>query len=124
MNHDEALDINCQRNPVACPRWTWLCSRENPNARQRELYRREMIRLASTEFPSLVEQAGNAAAAVGRVVVAAATGKTIIVSAAERDRRQAICDSCEFYVRGRCAKCGCGGRKLDLTTESCPIEKW
>ncbi len=82
--------------------------------------------IVEPSYPSLIEQAGNLAGAIGRAAVAALTHEPIFVDADEISRRQAICDACEFYdaARRRCTKCGCGGAKLALATESCPIGKW
>lgn len=80
------------------------------------------------QYPPLIQQARNAAGALGRVVTAVAKGATIRVSEEEHARRLAICQACEFHdaAKNRCTKCGCGGAKLHLATERCPLEppKW
>jgi hypothetical protein len=51
---------------------------------------------------------------------------------AEVERLETICRACEYYRKGRCAKCGCCVNKsrvavlnkIKMATESCPIEKW
>lgn len=79
------------------------------------------------EYPSLVEQAKNAATAAGRAAKAALTGKEVLVSDDEHDRRLAVCHDCEIYdkKRKRCKKCGCyTSKKVWLSTEKCPLNKW
>jgi hypothetical protein len=72
--------------------------------------------------------AGNALKAAGRVVAAAVKGEAIMVGQEEFNRRVDICMGCEFNGARphgvHCLKCGCGGMKLQLATEKCPIEKW
>ena len=51
MTLPEALDIVCDRNPVPAARYRQLCAEENPDVRQRDSYRREMIRLATDPEP-------------------------------------------------------------------------
>jgi hypothetical protein len=131
MTPAEALDIVCARNPVPAARYRQLCDEHNPDVRQRDSYRREMIRLAAEpepSYPPLTQQLRTAAGAATRAVTAAVTGQPVLVSAEERDRRQAICDACPEYdaAARRCRKCGCGGLKLSLATERCPLPepKW
>lgn len=52
-------------------------------------------------------------------------------SDAERERRFAICQGCEFYDGSACSKCGCPVArerkwlsKLSWAGESCPVGKW
>jgi hypothetical protein len=80
-------------------------------------------------YPSLLEQAGNAIGALGRVAGAAIQGKPVLVDIDEKNRRLAICDTCEFFdhARERCSKCGCPAKlKVALATEigHCPIGLW
>ena len=79
------------------------------------------------EYPSLFQQAKNAAAAAGSVVASIVRGEVISVPQEEQDRRLAICHECEFWdsTQGRCSKCGCFGQwKTWLATQKCPISKW
>jgi hypothetical protein len=79
------------------------------------------------EYPSLFQQAKNAAHAVGDVVASAVRGEPVSVSQEEQDRRLAICHACEFWdtTQGRCAQCGCfGAWKTWLASQQCPIAKW
>jgi len=79
------------------------------------------------EYPSLFQQATNAAYAVGSVVASMARGEPVSVSQEEQDRRLAICHACEAWdVRqDRCSKCGCFGQwKTWLASQKCPIGKW
>ena len=42
-----------------------------------------------------------------------------------QQKRQNVCDSCEFYINRRCGKCGCFmDIKIKLQTSSCPEGKW
>lgn len=42
-----------------------------------------------------------------------------------QQKRQNVCDSCEFYINRRCSKCGCFmAVKIRLQTSSCPEGKW
>jgi hypothetical protein len=95
------------------------------------------------ELPSARTMATNAIATAGRVMVAAFTGKKILVSPEVKAARMKICKDCEFVIqhpkypeRYRCSKCGChmnqswlsapGFSKAELATESCPLDppKW
>jgi hypothetical protein len=99
------------------------------NPRIREQYAALILRLAvdpPPQYPPLATQLATAAAAATRAVTAAVTGQPIWVSTEEAERRQSICDVCPEWdpARNRCTKCGCGGLKLSLATEACPIGKW
>ena len=95
-------------------------------------YRPEYVRIlvqddasANGVEPGLLQQAGNLAGAVGRVVSAVVHGEKIRVSPEERDRRWALCMTCPNLVNDRCKLCGCSFRaKIELATERCPIGKW
>ena len=79
------------------------------------------------EYPSFVQQAVNAASAVGAVVAGAVRGEAIKVPQEEQDRRLEICHACEFWdaSQARCSKCGCfGAWKTWLASQKCPIGKW
>ena len=101
-----------------------LCADDNPDARQRDGYRRVVVKKAGGEvpaaYPPLLEQAGTAARALGRAVRSGFKA----VDDAEHARRLAICEACEHFdpKRGRCRKCGCKARwKARLATEHCPL---
>ena len=74
----------------------------------------------------------NAALAAGRVVKAAVTGQSVMVSDATKQARLKICDGCpEFKPNPSdrkfdyCGKCGCFTKiKAALATEKCPLSKW
>lgn len=91
-----------------------------------------VMRLAAEDpaaSPSLVRQALNFAGAVGRVAGAVTAGQDVLVPDEIHKARLAICLGCEHNSqRGRggvlCVRCGCGGMKLRLATEHCPIGKW
>ncbi len=79
------------------------------------------------EYPSLFQQATNAAHAIGSVVASAVRGEAVTVPQEEQDRRLAICHACEFWdaAQARCSKCGCfGAWKTWLASQRCPIGKW
>ncbi len=81
------------------------------------------------EYPSLFQQATNAAHAVGSVMASAVRGAPITVPQEEQDRRLAICHACEFWdpTQERCSKCGCFGQwKTWLASQRCPDDppKW
>jgi hypothetical protein len=129
--------LSCDRCP--CPEictgrrvWCDWAARDvqRPNEIRAICDRSQLDREAARhpQYPPALTQIRSAAAAATRAVTAAVTGKPVLVSAEERARRQAICDACPEYdaTRGRCTKCGCGGVKLALATERCPLEppKW
>lgn len=134
MNWHEGVEIVVANTGVE--RYRWLCSDENEDAETREGYRSLVVALASrsladgnpgAQYPSVAEQAGNAAKAAGRVVSAVARGKKVLVDRQEQDRRLAICQSCEYFdsPHKRCRKCGCfASAKNWLATEKCPIGRW
>src|SRR5208337_5305630 len=71
-------------------------------------------RIAQTkplEYPSLFQQAANAAETVGSVMASVTRGEAVSVPQEEQDRRLVICHACEFWdaTHGRCSKCGCFG---------------
>ena len=81
------------------------------------------------EYPSLFQQAVNAANAVGDVVASAVRGEAVTVPQEEQDRRLAICHACEFWdaAQSRCSKCGCfGAWKTWIASQRCPLDppKW
>jgi hypothetical protein len=42
-----------------------------------------------------------------------------------QQKRKNVCELCEFYINGRCGKCGCFmAVKARLQTSSCPEGKW
>jgi Family of unknown function (DUF6171) len=76
-------------------------------------------------IPSKLTMARNAITAAGQ----AAKSGFKKVSAEEKARRLAICQGCEFLVKGpkgeRCSKCGCFVKwKTALEAWHCPINKW
>lgn len=74
--------------------------------------------------PSIVRQAGTAAAAGVRWLRAGAP----LADAATLDARRAICAACEHQevtpLGPRCRQCGCYAAKLRLATERCPLGRW
>jgi len=107
----------------------WLVSGTDDQKRHAEY--RLSLPDAKLEYPSLFQQATNAAHAVGSVVASVVQGEPVSVPQEEQDRRLAICHSClppeGFWdvTQGRCSKCGCFGQwKTWLASQRCPIEKW
>ncbi|MHB1559309.1 MAG: hypothetical protein ACYC61_17805 [Isosphaeraceae bacterium] len=134
MDWTEALEITVAR--TGHERYRVLCAEDHPD---HEMHRRRMVERATGEaptpapapatFPSLFRQGANLAGAVGRVVVAAAQGRPLAVPAEIHAARRAICLSCEHNTARSvgavtCGRCGCGGAKLQLATEACPVGKW
>ncbi len=132
MMLEQAIDIVVKQTGHV--RYRYLTSDENPDEWQREEYRKIVLAMAATEsaeggFPSVLEMAGNAAKALGRIVKAVATGQPVFATAEEQARRLAICAGCEKYDahQGRCSACGCFGKfKAALETErgECPLGRW
>lgn len=124
MEWEAALEIVVAR--TGHERYRVLCDESHPD---HAIHRRRVIELATAtprepSYPSLARQALNLAGAAGRVVAAVANGVAYRVSEEEHARRLAICQACEFHdaAKRRCTKCGCGGAKLHLATERCPLE--
>jgi hypothetical protein len=123
MNWQQSLEIMVERH--GNQRFRALCSDDNPNVVQRDAYRALMVSQADDSFPTLLEQAGNALGAVGRVATAVMHGEPVKVSPEERDRRWGLCMTCVNLVDDRCKLCGCHFRpKIELAPERCPIGKW
>ena len=56
---------------------------------------------------------------------ARARGYIVIASGPAIARRSGICEGCDFYKEGVCARCGClTVSKVVLNTEKCPVGKW
>jgi hypothetical protein len=85
------------------------------------------VKQTEPALPSVPRMAQNAAKAAGRVIKAAATGKQLWMTPAQREENQAICRSnqCGFFRPSdqRCAhpNCGCFTKiKTRMATEDCP----
>lgn len=81
------------------------------------------------EYPSLLQQATNAARAVGSVVASAVRGEAVTVSGGEQNRRMMICKTCDKFDidSSRCRICGCfANLKTRLASQHCPDDppKW
>lgn len=75
------------------------------------------------KMPSLYKQFKNLTLEAGKTVKNIATGAAASVSQEERERRLAICNSCEKYdqKKARCSLCGCKmSLKTHLASASCP----
>lgn len=132
MEWTEALDLVVAR--TGHERYRVLCAADHPD---HEIHRRRAIEKATglvarpePQYPSLFRQAANLAGAAVRAVGAAVRGEPVRAPDAVIEQRAAICLPCEFNGerrvpgRIRCTKCGCGGAKLTLATEACPVGKW
>lgn len=125
MTWDDALEIAVARTKHE--RYRDLCADSYPD---HEMWRAEMIRQAAEEpeYPSLLDQAGNAIGAVARAVGAIVTGQPITVSDEVYDARTATCMACDHYdaAQGRCKACGCLSLKRWGAQERCPLDppKW
>lgn len=79
--------------------------------------------------PSAMDKLSTVAKALFR---AAKDWRKPLVSAEELERRRSICAECNYYGGSRsllkvaCSRCGCGGLKLSLQSEHCPLPepKW
>jgi len=116
--------------PEICLGWPVFCewAAKRPSEPTEILHICGRSRLESTQqYPSLFQQAVNAAHAVGSVVASAVHGEAITVPQEEQDRRLVICHACELWdaAQSRCSKCGCfGAWKTWLSSQKCPIGKW
>ena len=116
--------------PDVCLQWPVFCewAAKNPPEPTEILHICGRSRLPQEpEYPSLFQQAANAAKAVGSVVASTIRGEPITVPQEEQDRRLSICHICEFWdpTQSRCSKCGCFGQwKTWLASQRCPISKW
>lgn len=110
---------------------TGTCAKERfPHGRTSTFYcnsGRCHLRLEETEdAPSAATLAARALKAGAKW---AASGFSMATDEQQAQRRS-ICDECPmwdataFGGRGKCRKCGCGGLKLKLATEKCPLGKW
>ena len=80
---------------------------------------------AEPEMPSHGQMATNAASSLAKNLKSLAGGNKLKADPDEIERRKAICSTCEYFDRGRCAKCGCWLQyKAILRAESCPAGRW
>lgn len=122
MTWREALEINVSR--TGHEKYRAFCDEDHP---QRDVWRREMLRLAGDELPPIRQQLANAAIALGRAASSLAAGNGLTVSQTELDRRLSICESCHQLRGLRCVACGCFVRlkaRLESETGQCPDGKW
>jgi hypothetical protein len=60
-----------------------------------------------------------------RYQYAAMAGYKLIASPEAMARRSQLCETCDFYTEGTCARCGCLiVSKVLLNTEKCPVGRW
>ena len=100
---------------------------EHPDPSVRADYLR-LCRSIATGEPIEMPPVGQQARSLAKAAVKFAASGGATVPAEVRAERLAICRGCEWHDadRGRCGKCGCGGLKLQLATERCPLDppKW
>ena len=94
-----------------------------------EIWRRNEPARETRDFPGIGTSIANFTRAMTRAVKAVATGQPVVQQQSERQRREAICNSCTFLDlsqgEARCGHCTCPLKfKLALTTERCPIGKF
>lgn len=78
-------------------------------------------------FPPLAVEAAHLAGAVARLALAALGRNPLLLSAAGRQARLAVCVGCAAFhaASGRCRECGCQLKlKLALRSEACPAGRW
>ena len=74
----------------------------------------------SNQMPSRRRMVRN----LGRTIRDIATDPRLI-SEDEKKSRLDICHKCDYFVGGRCSKCGCYLRtKTKFRSSKCPIGKW
>lgn len=79
------------------------------------------------QMPSVGEMAKNAFISAAEAINHYRRTKILIVQEREKQRRLAICKSCEFIVLEdmRCTKCGCFmAVKTSVASSKCPVGKW
>ena len=89
-------------------------------------------RILPRQRPTIATKAVNLAKAAKAVTSAAIKGEQIVVSREELNRRDKICNACNYWKpsgnlgMGECThnQCGCTKFKLGLATETCPAKKW
>lgn len=126
---ESALEVVVSRiSRTGDHRYRTLCDESSPD---HPYWRQKMIDLATGQpaeapvYPSSATMIGNAMGALGRVVAAVSHGQAVRVSAEVLEERRRLCLACEFHdkAQNRCTKCVCGGLKLELSTERCPVGK-
>ena len=79
----------------------------------------------SIEFPKFFEMTKNLFKTGKDVVKHAKRNKRIKASSEAQKERLDTCKACNYYVRGRCKKCGCRlTAKIELEASRCPLRKW
>jgi hypothetical protein len=118
MTLDEALDIVVSR--TGHQHFRVLCREDNPDTWQRDGYRRKVLQLAEGGLASLIQKAASLTVAM---VEATASGFEPVPEA-EAERRQGICDACEYHEArdNTCKSCGCYlAIKTKLAVWRCPL---
>lgn len=78
-------------------------------------------------YPSNFQMAKNLGSDIIKNVTSVVQGNPLSVSDNTINNRKNVCNSCEFFDKGRdrCVKCGCNlAIKTYLKASSCPIGKW
>jgi recombinational DNA repair protein RecR len=82
---------------------------------------------ANASYPSLPDQGKNLAKFAFEVVKNAMQSDALFVSDEIKQKRLAICRTCEYYDESqvRCKHCGCFlEHKTKFALDSCPVDKW
>jgi hypothetical protein len=116
-----------------------LCSSDNPDVKQRDIYRKRIIEKATgikesiikkktskkIEYPPIYKQVMS----FGKTVLDFAASGFEMSSEEETKRRYSICETCEWFAKNdrRCTKCGCSAAlKTRILSSHCPLPdpKW
>lgn len=85
----------------------------------------ENINTINTQFPPLFTQARNLleqAIESGKDVL---NGNPLLATPEKAKARFDICETCEFFLKNRCLKCGCFmDKKIHFESSKCPMNKW
>lgn len=129
----------CERFKIEQQQYPWeVCQGRHGEEKGRRYRRKWAAELTAT--PNTTRKVFNAAAAVGRVAVRAATGRPYKAPPEVSAARLAVCqaNTCGHYdaAGDECRKCGCGMQrhltlgiisrpgKTELAGERCPVGLW
>lgn len=83
--------------------------------------------LGKPALPGMGQRVANAADATKRILSNLLSGRKVLVTEEEAERRLEICKGCEYFSGSTCSQCGCfmSWKKI-FTTERCPLDppKW
>jgi hypothetical protein len=76
-------------------------------------------------LPSTRDMADSLKMSIKQSAKRAVKGEALFAKKEEIEKRQTLCESCDFYDSGRCLKCGCFMKvKSKMQSSSCPLKKW